>query len=134
MNWFRSLMMSSVAAGMLTLAGPALATSNITCDAFEGAAVADILFGAGPVPAIIDVTVGTGNDYYTTKGLPDAVPLVIARAFTDAETVKIDLMDDQAERLLVSIRLLRSAGEEPLQIGYLQVGDEPPVGVTCIGP
>jgi len=115
-------------------AGPASATSAISCSAIDGGAGIDILFGAGPVPSVFAVTVSQQSRVLSTQGLPGTEPVSIARAFVDTETVKIDLLDDQAERLAASIRLLRSAGDEPLQIGYLKVENQPPVGVTCIGP
>ena len=107
------------------------------CDGIGSDAEITVLFGAGPVLNIIDVSLSAGEHYISTQNREGATPAFIARDFADVETIKVDLMDDQASELLVSIRIVRSPytdDEEPFQIGYLQIGENRPLGVTCAGP
>jgi hypothetical protein len=44
-------------------------------------------------------------------------------------------VDLQATRRIAAIRLLRGEHDSaPLQIGFVQIEDEPPVGISCVGP
>lgn len=124
------------AAGLVVpLTGPAHATGSIGCNDMKFDSSLEILLGAGPVTNVISVSLSVGDrDLTTIPGQPGE-PAVIAQAFDDGELFRIDLVDDQATRLLAEIRLLRADHEEmPLQIGYVRLGDEPPVGISCVGP
>lgn len=124
-------------AAMLALpfTSPAQATGSITCNDMKFDSSVEIVLGAGPVSNVISVSISVGDrDLTTIPGLPGE-PAAIAQSFDDGELFRIDLVDDQATRLLAEIRLLRADHDSlPLQIGYVRLGDEPPVGISCVGP
>ena len=125
----------AIAAIGCVLAGPAHATVSISCADMKFDSSIDIVLGAGPVPNVFSVTVSAGGREFTTEpGLPGE-PVSIAQAFDDGELFRIDLVDDQATRRVAAIRLLRADHDTmPLQLGFLQIEDEPPIGISCEGP
>jgi hypothetical protein len=125
----------AAAALSLTSAGPAWATVSISCSDMKFDSSIDIVLGAGPVPNVFSVSLSVGGREFTTgPGLP-GVPVAIAQAYDDGEVFRIDLVDDQATRRVAAIRLLRADHDiAPLQLGFLQIADEPPIGISCVGP
>lgn len=125
----------AAAALALPLSGPAQATGSISCNDMKFDSSLEILLGAGPVSNVISVSLSVGDrDLTTVPGQPGE-PAAIAQAFDDGELFRIDLVDDQATRLLAEIRLLRADHDSlPLQIGYVRLDGEPPVGISCVGP
>lgn len=119
----------------LAIAGPAHATVSISCADMKFDSSIDIVLGAGPVPNVFSVTMSVGGREFSTEpGLPGE-PVSVAQAFDDGELFRIDLVDDQATRRVAAIRLLRAEHDTmPLQLGYLQIEDEPPIGISCEGP
>lgn len=125
----------AVAASVLAFSAPAQATVSISCTDMKFDSSLDIVLGAGPVPNVFSVTVSVGGREFTTvPGLPGE-PVAIAQSFDDGEVFRIDLVDDQATRRVVAIRLLRGEHDlSPLQLGFVQIEDEPPIGISCVGP
>ncbi|WP_420409288.1 hypothetical protein [Hoeflea sp.] len=125
----------AAAALVLPLTGAAQATGSIACKDMKFDSSVEIVLGAGPVTNVISVTVSVGDrDVTTLPGFPGE-PAAIAQAYDDGELFRIDLVDDQATRLLAEIRLLRADHDSmPLQIGYVRLEGEPPVGISCVGP
>ena len=129
----RKTILASAAA--LMLAGPAYATVSISCTDMKGDSSVDILLGAGPVSNVLSVSVDIGERRLTTVPGQPGEKVTIAQAFDDGEVFRIDLVDDQATRLMAIVRLIRADHDEmPLQLGFVQIGDDPPVGVSCVGP
>ena len=119
----------------LALTGAAQATQSISCSDMKGDSGIDILLGAGPVPNVLAVSIALGGRQLTTEPTLPGEKMALAQAYDDGEIVRIDLMDDQVTRRVAIIRLVRSAhAEMPLQLGFVEVDGEPPVGVTCLGP
>lgn len=118
------------------LATHAHATAGISCGGIDGDAGVDVLFGAGPLPAVLDVTFSVGSEVYSTQNREIGSRGVIARAYVDDEMMKIDLLDDQVSTHLASIRVVRYDSETtgPYQIGYLRFRNEAPIGISCDGP
>ncbi|MBU2484804.1 MAG: hypothetical protein KKG78_06935 [Alphaproteobacteria bacterium] len=117
------------------VAGPAHATVSISCSDMKFDSGIDIVLGAGPVPNVFSVSLSVGGREFTTvPGLPGE-PVAIAQAFDDGEVFRIDLVDSQVTKRVAAIRLLRADHDTaPLQIGYVQIEDEPPIGISCVGP
>ena len=120
----------------LFLPKPALSTVSISCLGIDSDTSVDVLFGAGPVPSVLDVTVRDGASHFSTRDKDGATLAFVARAYVDEEEIRSDLVDEQAEVLVVSIRVVRFEGGEvePFQIGYVRVGEAQPVGISCVGP
>lgn len=115
------------------------ATSNIECTGIEADASASILIGAGPVLNALEASVSIGERYITTYTHIDAEHANIVQFLANKDELSLDLMDEQAEELIASVRILRYYDEtndksEPLQIGYLHINGASPVGITCEGP
>lgn len=117
------------------VAGPAHATVSISCSDMKFDSSIDIVLGAGPVPNVFSVSLSVGGREYTTgPGLPGE-PVTIAQAYDDGEVFRIDLVDPQVTRRVAAIRLLRAEHDTaPVQVGFVQIGDEPPIGISCVGP
>ena len=133
----RSRLTTGLAAltSVMAIAGPAHATVSISCADMKFDSSIDIVLGAGPVPNVFSVTTSVGGrEFSTAPGLPGE-PVSVAQAFEDGEVVRIDLVDDQATRRVAAIRLLRAEHDTmPLQLGFLQIEEEPPIGISCEGP
>lgn len=119
----------------LAIAGPAHATVSISCADMKFDSSIDIVLGAGPVPNVFSVTMSVGGREFSTEpGLPGE-PVSIAQAFDDGEVFRIDLVDPQVTKRVAAIRLLRAEHDTmPLQLGFLQIEEEPPIGISCEGP
>ena len=119
----------------LALAAPAEATQSISCTDMKGDSGVDILLGTGPVPNVLSLSISVAGRLFTTQPGQPGEPVVIAQSYDDGEVFRIDLMDDQVTKRVAAIRLLRANHEsDPLQIGFLQIEEEPPVGISCVGP
>lgn len=117
--------------------GYAHATSNIECSGTD--ADVSILIGAGPVLNALEASVALGDRYITTYPHQDGEHGNIVQFHANEYELSMDMMDDQAEELLASVRILKYIDKndndaEPFQIGYLRVSGSPPVGITCLGP
>jgi len=120
---------------VVPFASPAHATVSISCADMKFDSSLDIVLGAGPVPNVFSVSLSVGGREFTTaEGLPGE-KVDIAQSYDDGELFRIDLVDPQVTRRVAAIRLLRGDHDEsPLQIGFVQIGDEPPIGISCVGP
>ncbi len=126
----------TVAAALaFTFASPAHATVFISCTDMKFDSSLEIVLGAGPVPNVFSVSLAVGGREFTTQvGLPGE-PLDIAQSYDDGEVFRIDLVDPQVTKRVAAIRLVRAEHDTaPLQIGFVQIEDEPPIGITCEGP
>lgn len=121
---------------LIAMTGHAQATFNIECTGIDSDAGVSILIGAGPVSNALEASVFLNKRYITTYTHINEEHGNIVQFYANKHELGLDLMDDQAEVLLASVRILRYADDEnePFQIGYLQIDGAPPVGVTCVGP
>lgn len=131
----RLITILAAATSALAIAGPAHATVSISCADMKFDSSIDIVLGAGPVPNVFSVTMSVGGREFSTEpGLPGE-PVSIAQAFDDGEVFRIDLVDPQVTKRVAAIRLLRAEHDTmPLQLGFLQIEEEPPIGISCEGP
>lgn len=119
----------------LVLVGPAQATQSISCLDMKSDSSVDILLGAGPVSKVLRVLIGVGERLLTTEPSLPGERVVIAQAFDDGEVFRIDLVDEQATKLVATIRLIYADHDSlPLRIGFVRIGDDPAVGISCEGP
>jgi hypothetical protein len=127
---------SCVAVGLVLLAPPALATGSIHCRALDGSA-AEVTLTLGPLPVgpVLLVRLEAGGRRWSSVPGEAAEPLTIAQAFTTAEGVAVDLVDDQASRQVVSLRILRvEEGRRVHQYGYLHLHGQAVHPIACEGP
>lgn len=125
----------AAAALAVSAAAPAWATVSISCTDMKNDSGIDIVLGAGPVPNVFSVSLSVGGREFTTgPGLPGE-PVTIAQAYDDGEVFRIDLVDPQVTKRVAAIRLLRADHDTaPVQVGFVQIEDEPPIGISCVGP
>ena len=125
----------AAAALSVSAAAPAWATVSISCTDMKNDSGIDIVFGAGPVPNVFSVSLSVGGREFTSApGLPGE-PVTIAQAYDDGEVFRIDLVDPQVTKRVAAIRLLRADHDTaPVQVGFVQIEDEPPIGISCVGP
>ncbi|WP_394689434.1 hypothetical protein [Hoeflea sp.] len=134
---YRYTVLAAISACMLAVPGttPAHATQSITCTDMKSDSEVDILLGAGPVSNVLRVLIGVGERTLTTDANLPGEQVVVVQSFDDGEVFRIDLMDLQATKRIAAIRLLRGEHDSaPLQIGFVQIEGEPPVGISCTGP
>ncbi|MGJ8529942.1 hypothetical protein [Maritalea sp.] len=112
------------------------ATSSIGCEGINSDAAVSILFGAGPMLNAIEVEASLGDRAISTRELDGAEKAYILQFSADQRQLSLELMDDQADQHLASVRLLRHLDDETdyLQIGILSFNGSAPVAITCFGP
>ncbi|GLQ17691.1 hypothetical protein [Maritalea porphyrae] len=121
---------------LLAMSGPALATSSLDCTASGADAGASILFGAGPMLNAIDADAFYDDLFVATRPFDKAQQAYILQFSGDVKSIVLQLMDDQADKHLATLRVLRHIGDEgeQLQVGILHVVGKPAVAVVCEGP
>jgi len=123
------------AALVVPFASPAHATVSISCTDMKFDSSLEIVLGAGPVPNVFSVSLSAGGREFTTGPGRPGEPVDIAQAFDDGEVFRIDLVDPQVTKRVAAIRLIRGEHEDaPLQLGFIQIEEEPPIGISCVGP
>lgn len=99
---------AAIAIGFCGLAAPALATEWVHCADATGAASFDYLAGALDVLAVVGLTITAGEQVWasdTAYGPGD--PVQVGQAFEDAETIRIDAMDEAMNARVASLRCSR---------------------------
>ena len=132
---FRKVAFSVLTIGWLWT-GEASATASMSCSGIDCDAGLEMVFGAGPVPNILDMGVSVGDRVISTRPGEGIEEGVIGQAYFDGELTRIEMMDDQVTTKLVTIRILhvRDLEEDDFQIGYIQIENDHPVAVKCDGP
>lgn len=131
----RLITIFAAAVSAMATAGPARATVSISCADMKFDSSIDIVLGAGPVPNVFSVTMSVGGREFSTEASLPGEPVSIAQAFDDGEVFRIDLVDPQVTKRVAAIRLLRGDHDTaPLQLGFVQIEEEPPIGISCEGP
>jgi hypothetical protein len=131
----RLITILAAATSLFAIAGPAHATVSISCADMKFDSSIDIVLGAGPVPNVFSVSMSVGGRDFTTAPGQPGERVDIAQAYDDGEVFRIDLVDPQVTKRVAAIRLLRVEHDSmPLQIGILQIEDDPPIGISCEGP
>ncbi|MEP0940165.1 MAG: hypothetical protein ABJH63_10665 [Rhizobiaceae bacterium] len=127
---------SATFVSLCLLSTHAHATASISCGATNSETGAKFILGAGPIPSVYSATVASDTAAYSTSPIENHEPASIARSYIDDETIKIDLVDDQATNVVAKIRIIRTEDPEtgPFQIGYIQMLGAAPEVVTCDGP
>ncbi|WP_299474580.1 hypothetical protein [uncultured Roseibium sp.] len=120
----------------LLLTSQANATHNMFCSGIDSDTDVTILFGAGPVLAPLEADIYFDGKAISTRDRENAEDATIVQFSADDEHLRMQLINDQADTLLATVRVLRhfNDDEEPVQIGLLQFGASTPVGITCEGP
>jgi len=117
-------------------AAHAHATSSIFCEGMGNDADISILFGAGPMLSALEVDASFKDSELSTRDREGVQKALILQFSADENALSLELMDDQADQHLASLRLLRQmdVDAEPIQVGILSFTDGASAGVVCTGP
>jgi len=123
------------AVAMVFSVSPALATENIICSSADQKAALSFLVGTTPGLAPLALTMDANGKQWATKPEGGATAILIAQAFSDDEGMKIDITDDNAERIIAKLRVTRAhdEGSEPVIAGTLLIVGAGAWPVTCEG-
>lgn len=123
------------AAVLISLAGEALATENIVCTSRDDKASMSFLVGTTPGLNPLALTMEANGKRWATKPENDTTTILIAQAFSDDEGMKIDITDDNAERVIAKLRVTRAheEGNDPVTAGTLHIVGAGAWPVTCSG-
>jgi hypothetical protein len=123
------------AVAMVFSVSPALATENIICSSADQKAALSFLVGTTPGLAPLALTMDANGKQWATKPEGGATAILIAQAFSDDEGMKVDITDDNAERIIAKLRVTRAhdEGSEPVIAGTLLIVGAGAWPVTCEG-
>ena len=105
--------MTRVGTIALLLAGligtPAMATEWVSCAAPGGEASFDYLVGTLDVLAPVGLNVSVGEKVWASDvAYGPGDPIALGQAYEDAETVRIDVLDDAMSTLVAQLRLFKA--------------------------
>lgn len=122
-------------AALVSSAGAALATENIICSSADEKAAMGFVVGTTPGLNPLSLTMDANGKSWATKPEGKQTAILIAQAFSDDEGMKIDITDDNAERIIAKLRVTRGhdEGSEPVIAGTLMIVGEGAWPVTCSG-
>jgi hypothetical protein len=115
-------------------ASPALATEWVSCAAPGGEASFDYLVGTLDVLAPVGLNVSVGEQVWASDvAYGPGDPIVVGQAFEDAQTVRIDVMDDGMSALVAELRLFKAeeGDGEPVYSGTLRIPGYGAWAVSC---
>jgi len=130
---------AAIAAGLtLSLCGlatPSLATEWIACASSDGGASMDILVGHLDVLSIAGMTITVGEKVWATApAYGPGDPTSVGQAFEDAETLRVDAVDDNIAKV-AELRLFKTTeGDTSLYAGTLRIVGHGAWSVACTGP
>ena len=114
--------------------GTGLATENIICAAAGDAATMSFLVGTTPGLAPLGLYMEAGGKTWSTKKEDGGTIVAIAQSFSDDSGMRIDVADDNLERIIAELRvnLAREEGEVVFA-GTLRIAGIGVWAVTCEG-
>jgi|GEM_PF-1271578 len=126
---------AATVAALVSFASTALATENIICSSADEKAAIGFLVGTTPGLSPLSLTMDANGKSWATKPEGKQTAILIAQAFSDDEGMKIDITDDDAERIIAKLRVTRGhdEGSEPVTAGTLMIVGEGAWPVTCSG-
>jgi hypothetical protein len=116
-------------------AGAASATENIMCSSADDKAAVGFLVGTTPGLNPLSLTMDADGKSWATKPKGGQTAILVAQAFSDDEGMKIDITDDNAEKIIARLRVTRAhdEGSEPVLAGTFMITGVGAWPVTCSG-
>jgi hypothetical protein len=123
------------AAALMLFARPGLATESIICSSADEKAAMGFVVGTTPGLNPLSLTLVVNGKSWATKPEGKQTPILIAQAFSDDDGMKIDITDDNAERIIAKLRVTHGhdEGSEPVTAGTLMIVGEGAWPVICAG-
>ena len=116
-------------------AGVAPATENVICSSADETAAIGFLVGTTPGLNPLSLTINAKGKSWATKPEGSQTAVLIAQAFSDDEGMKIDITDDNAEKIIAKLRVTRAhdEGSDPVLAGTFMITGVGAWPVTCSG-
>jgi hypothetical protein len=126
---------SMVLAAIVLGTSSAMATENIICSSADQKAAMGFVVGTTPGLNPLSLTMNANGKSWATKPESGATAILIAQAFSDDEGMKIDITDDNAERIIAKLRVTHGhdEGSEPVTAGTFMIVGEGAWPVICEG-
>src|SRR5262245_1126868 len=115
--------------------GAAAATENIICSSADETAAIGFLIGTTPGLNPLSLTMDANGKRWATKPEGGQTAILISQAFSDDEGMKIDITDDNAEKIIAKLRVTRAhdEGSEPVIAGTFMITGIGAWPVICSG-
>ena len=116
---------------------PAHATEWINCGSADNAADFSILVSFMDVLALSGITMGVGETRWSSsEAYGPGAPIAVGQAFEDAETIRVDAMDDGMMKKIGELRVFKTTegDAETILSGTLRIPGHGAWAVTCSGP
>ena len=92
---------------------PAMATEWVSCASPGGEASFDYLAGTLDVLSVAGLNISVGEQVWASDvAYGPGDPVVVGQAFEDAQTVRIDAMDEAMSTIIASLRLFKASHED----------------------
>ena len=123
------------AAAMMLGASQALATESIICSSADQKAAMGFVVGTTPGLNPLSLTMDANGKSWATKPEGSQTAILIAQSFSDDEGMKIDITDDNAEKIIAKLRVTfgHDEGSEPVLAGTLMIVGAGAWPVICSG-
>jgi hypothetical protein len=111
-----------------------LATENIICADASNAATMTFLVGTTPGLAPLGLYMKVGGKKWSTKEEDGATTVTIAQSFSDDSGMRLDVADDNLERIIAELRVnMAREGGEIVFAGTLRIAGIGVWAVACEG-
>lgn len=132
--------LAAIAGIVLAMSLPAQATEWIDCS--DGDALnagVSLLVGATGVLSVVAAKLDVHDNHWVSDPAyaegEGSKPLAVGQAFEDADTIRVDLMDEGLAEKLAELRLFKaSEGHDVAYAGTLRAPGLGAWAVTCTGP
>ncbi len=121
--------------GLCGLSTPAFATEWVNCVAPDGAATFDFLTGSLDVLSIAGLNVSTGDKVWASSAAyGPGDPIAVGQAFEDADTIRIDALDEAMSTRIAELQLFKATETDALVYGgTLRIAGYGAWPVSCSG-
>jgi len=100
---------AAIATVLAALSTPSLATEWINCSDAQGEASFDFLVGTLDVIAVAGLTITVGEKVWASDvAYGPGEPVSVGQAFEDAETIRVDVMDENVNARIAELRLFKA--------------------------
>ena len=126
----------AIAVALGALASPASATEWINCSDAQGQASFDFLVGALDVLSIVGLTISAGDKVWASDvAYGPGEPVTVGQAFEDADTVLVDVVDENVTARIAELRLFKTSEGDAATVyaGTLRIPGHGAWAVSCSG-
>ncbi len=128
----KMLAAAAIAVGLVSVQ-PAAATEWMVCSDADNTAQVSLLLGALDVLTIVGITLSQGESQWASQPVYGEGPVVqVGQAFADERMILVDLVDENVEAVIASLRVFKAETTDDLVYGgVLKIGEDVAVAVAC---